>query len=125
MSTRERGSPDVVPSCEKKLLAPLGVTDTRTIGKPESCNPPVVGQMLGSPPGICPCAQSPMEVGWKLRSCGKNPSANRFQPYRSSLTLLFPRVCTYDSETSCTRVGVIVLNPGSWPPLPVNASGKD
>src|SRR5580700_9150526 len=73
VSWRARGSPDVVPSCEKKLLAPLGVTETRTIGKPESCTP------LPWQSAVSLEAQRPIELGWNDWSCAKNPSEKRFQ----------------------------------------------
>src|ERR1700722_5918839 len=34
-------------------------------------------------------------------------------------------MCTKEIEASWTRVGVVVLNPGNWPPLAVSASGND
>src|SRR5882724_792562 len=74
LSLRDRGSPDVVPGCEKKLLAPLGVTETSRMGKPESCKP------LPAQSVVKLAAQRPIELGWKFWSCGKKPSANRFQP---------------------------------------------
>ena len=58
----------------KKLLAPLGVTETRMMGRPESSKP--------EPWQICGItgAQRPMELGWKDWSRAKKPSEKRFQP---------------------------------------------
>src|ERR1017187_10939496 len=74
VSTRARGSPEVVPGWAKKLFAPVGVYETRIIGRPESCGPPFWQSASEL------AAHSPTELGWKLWSCGKKPSANRFQP---------------------------------------------
>src|SRR3954469_18209389 len=70
VSTRCRGSPEVAPSCEKNPEAPVGVGDTRMIGKP--CEWQV--------PNVTGTLHSPIVLGSKLLSCGKNPSANRFRP---------------------------------------------
>src|SRR5271157_287514 len=74
VSTRARGSPFVVPSCEKKLVYPGGVTETRIMGRPESWGPPPEQSAVEL------AAHRPIELGWKLWSWGKKPSANRFQP---------------------------------------------
>ncbi len=44
----------------------------------------IVGSAFGVPGAT---VFSPIEVGSKLRSCGKNPSAKRFHPSRASLTM--------------------------------------
>src|SRR5277367_3073945 len=70
VSTRCRGSPEVAPGWAKKLVPPLGVADARMIGRPDELQEGAVSVTL----------QSPMELGSKAASCGKNPSAKRFQP---------------------------------------------
>ena len=57
-----------------------------------------------------------MDAGLKVWSSGKKPSTKRFQPRRASFTCAEFTTFTHDSETSCTVVGVMVLNPGSKPP---------
>src|SRR5438270_9609515 len=95
-STRERGTEVVAPITEKAPLATL------IFGKPKS-------------KGEVTPVSNPMEAGLNVWSSGKNPSAKRFQPRRASFKDV-PIILTYDSETSCTRVGVMVLKPGSNPP---------
>ena len=65
LSTRWRGTLLVAPSCAHP--------ETRRMGRPESAAPPLHCAVVAA-------AHSPMELGWKLWSCGKNPSAKRFQP---------------------------------------------
>src|SRR5579863_29350 len=78
----------------------------------------------GKPPlnALTPVSR-PIELGRKLWSCGKKPSANRFQPSRASFTWDEFTTLTYDRDTNCTRVGVVVLKPGSNPPASC-AKGK-
>src|ERR1039457_3224959 len=94
VSTRCRGTPALAPILEK---------------------PPT--EISGNPPlkELVPVS-NPIEVGLKLLSCGKNPSAKRFHPKRASLTSAELTIFTHDRATNCTRVGVTVLNPGSTPP---------
>src|SRR5260370_33196789 len=114
VSTRRRGSPEVAPSCEKKPDAPVGVGETRMIGIPDEWQVPnVIGTL-----------QSPIVLGSKLWSWGKNPSAKRFHPYRSSLTIVGETTLEYETDTTCTLVGVTVSKPGRCPPVAFNASGN-
>src|SRR5271156_5060737 len=108
-STRWRGSEWLAPSCEK---GPTSITGNPWLEITAPVQSPVVV-----------AAHSPTLLGSKFWSCGKNPSAKRFQPSRASFTLVGESTLTYEIETSCTLVGVNVLNPGSTPP-PVSASGK-
>src|SRR5580692_1666545 len=91
-STRCRGSEWFAPSCEKGL--------TTITGSPwlEVTAPVQLAVVVA--------AQSPTLLGSKLWSCGKKPSAKRFQPRRASLTLVGESTLTHEIETSCTLVGV-------------------
>src|SRR5690349_6610496 len=100
---------------------------TRDLGTelvaPITENPPTL--ILGNPksnPEVTPVS-IPIEFGLKPLSSGKNPSTNRFQPSRASFTWFAFTTFTYESETSCTRVGVTVLKPGKRPPASC-ANGK-
>src|SRR5580704_3094302 len=108
-STRCRGSEWLAPSCGKPLTSITGN--------------PWLEVTAPVQPATVVAAQRPTLLGSKLWSCGKKPSANRFQPSRASFTLVGESTLTYEIETSCTLVGVNVLNPGSTLP-PVSASGK-
>src|SRR6266481_770919 len=70
VSTRCRGTEDVAPS----WAIPL----TLMMGRPESDAPDPVHAVVEF------AAQSPMLLGGKRWSSGKNPSAKRFQPRRVS-----------------------------------------
>src|SRR6267378_4548276 len=94
-STRARGTEFVAPITEKPC--------TLIFGKPKSN-------------GDVTPVFSPIDEGSKLRSSGKKPSTNRFHPRRASFTWFAFITFTYESEINCTRVGVIVLKPGSSPP---------
>src|SRR5207245_7281080 len=60
--------------------------------------------------GVQTCALPiSMELGLKLWSSGKKPSAKRFQPTRASFTMVGEITVTKEIETSWTRVGVTVL----------------
>src|SRR5258706_3429467 len=65
----------------------------------------------------------PMVEGSNLASWGKKPSANRFHPPRISMTSLGVHKWMYESDSTCTRVGVTVLKLGTVVPPP-SASGK-
>src|ERR1700690_2037958 len=73
VSTRARESPEVAPGWAKKLV-PLGVPETRMMGRPESCMPEPEQSATEL------AAHKPIELGWKFMSWGKKPSANRFHP---------------------------------------------
>src|ERR1700752_3474727 len=73
-STRWRGSEWFAPSWEK---LPTSITGS-----------PWFEVTAPVQPAVLLAAQSPTLLGWKLWSCGKNPSAKRFQPSRASLTLV-------------------------------------
>src|SRR5205085_2767094 len=94
-STRERGTELVAPITENPL--------TDIFGRPKSN-------------GLVTPVSRPIELGSKALSWGKNPSTKRFHPRRAAFTWLELTTFTQDRETSCTRVGVVVLNPGSRPP---------
>src|SRR5579871_3046718 len=84
-STRCRGSVELAPGWAKKLDPPLAITETRIIGSPESAGPDPEHVAPGAvPPGALLAVHKPIELGWKLWSSGKNPSAKRFQPRRNS-----------------------------------------
>src|SRR5271156_1459434 len=91
-STRCRGSEWLAPICANP--------DTSITGSPESADPDPEQSAVEV------AAHNPIELGWKAASCGKNPSANRFQPRRASFSIVGERIRTYDNDTSCTRVGV-------------------
>src|ERR1700687_512498 len=95
-STRERGMELVAPMTEKPPLA------TVIFGRPKSN-------------GEVTPVSKPIDEGLKLCSSGKTPSTNRFHPKRASFTWLALTTFTYESETNCTRVGVVVLKPGRSP----------
>src|ERR1700691_1661474 len=76
LSTRCRGSDEDAPSCEK--------LPTVMIGRPELTHEGVVAATL----------QSPIVLGSNAWSCGKNPSANRFHPYRISLIFVGEKMWT-------------------------------
>src|SRR5215475_6926642 len=101
-STRERGTEFVAPMTENP--------ETLIFGRPKSN-------------GEVTPVFKPIDEGSKLLSSGKNPSLNLFHPSRASFTCEAFTTFTHDSETSCTRVGVIVLYPGSNPPASC-ANGK-
>src|SRR5690242_10973181 len=101
-STRDRGTELVAPITEK--------FPTVIFGRPKSN-------------GEATPVFSPIDEGSKLLSSGKKPSTKRFQPSRASFTWLALTTFTYESDTSCTRVGVTVLNPGRSPPASC-AKGK-
>src|SRR5947209_1132765 len=101
VSTRWRGTLEVAPITEK--------LPTEILGKPKLND-------------VTPVSK-PIELGLRVLSSGKNPSAKRFHPRRASFTSEAFTTFTYDSETSCTRVGVTVLKPGKSPPASC-ANGK-
>jgi hypothetical protein len=86
-STRCLGSPLSEPNCAKG--------DTLIVGNPKLY--------------VVAPVSNPIDDGSKLRSSGKNPSANRFHPSRASFTTVGVSVATSEIDTSCTRVGVNVL----------------
>src|ERR1035438_5163624 len=81
-------------------------------------------EIFGSPKSydVTPVSR-PIDEGSKVLSSGKNPSTNRFHPSRASFTCAEFTILTYDSDTSCTVVGVVVLKPGNRPPANC-ANGK-
>src|ERR1700693_3617727 len=114
VSTRCRGSPEVAPNCEKNPAPPVAFGARIMMGRPlESQVPNDAGTL-----------QNPMLLGLKLLSCGKKPSAKRFQPYRNSFTLVGESTLTKEMETSCTRVGVTVSYPRNPPPAALRARGN-
>src|SRR5664279_190029 len=100
-STRLRGTLAVAPITEKP--------PTEIFGNPKLYD-------------VTPVSR-PIDEGSKVLSWGKNPSTNRFQPKRASFTWDEFTILTYDSDTSWTVVGVVVLKPGSKPPANC-ANGK-